>query len=141
LKKIMKPGDYFLILFVVVLSLSAFFAIPRLLTQEADEKTIVVTMDGEEIHRFPLEDRGEAYFIDFPFTYDGREYTGRLEVEDGAVRLHRLPEEIVPLSIHADMGWISETYQMIISLPIRMYISLEAQEDADEHPDIDVFAY
>ncbi len=64
-----------------------------------------------------------------------------MEVEDGAVRLHRLPEEIVPLSIHADMGWISETYQMIISLPIRMYVSLEADEDPEDHPEIDIFAY
>ncbi|SDY63207.1 MULTISPECIES: NusG domain II-containing protein [Tindallia] len=139
--KIMKPGDYVLILFVVLASAGAFFAIPQLLTETADQKMIIVTMDGEEIHRFPLEDQEEAYFIDFPFNYQGEEYTGRLEVDEGAVRLHRLPEEIVPLSIHADMGWISETYQMIVSLPIRMYVSLEIEEGKKAHPDIDIFAY
>lgn len=140
-KNMMKIGDYVVILLVVVLSITAFLAIPRLLTQEAEEQYIVVTMDGEEIHRFPMEDRGAPYFIDFPFEYGGKTYTGRLEVDDGAVRLHRLPEEIVPLSIHADMGWIRESYQMIVSLPVRMYISLEAQEDAEDHGDIDVFAF
>ena len=141
LRKIMKPGDYILILMVVLLSIGAFLTIPRLLTQPEGEKTIVVNMDGEEIHRFPMENRGEPYYIDFPFTFGGEEYTGRLEVNDGAVRLHRLPEEIVPLPIHSDMGWISESYQMIISLPIRMYISLEVDEDPEDHPEIDVFAY
>ena len=137
----MKPGDYVLILMVVLLSLGAFLMIPRLLTQPEGEKTIVVTMDGEELHRFPMEDRGEPYYIDFPFTVGGEEYTGRLEVDGGAVRLHRLPEEVVPLAIHRDMGWISESYQMIIALPVRMYIKLEVDEDPEEHPEIDVFAY
>lgn len=130
--KYMTLADKVLIVVLVILSISSIFVVPRLLTKPMDGKQIVITMDGSVIHRFPLEDTEESTYIEFPFQFSGREYTGTLELKDGEVRLLPLPREIVPLNIHNDMGWIRESYQMIVALPIKMVITVEAYEE--EHP-------
>lgn len=132
--KVFKKGDILLIITILTLSIFSIFMIPKFLTTPEEGKEVVVFLDGEEIHRFPLEESPESKYIDFPFEIKSKEYTGRLEMKDGYVRLHRLSEEISPLSIHADMGWISESYQMIVSLPIRMYITIEDATPEFEHP-------
>ena len=130
----MTKGDIALIISIVILSIFSIFMIPRFLTAPPGGKEIVVVLEGEEIHRFPLVESPETQFIEFPFEIRGMEYTGTLELKDGFVRLQRLPKNISPLSIHADMGWISESYQMIVSLPIRMYITIEDMTENEELP-------
>ncbi|QUH24953.1 NusG domain II-containing protein [Serpentinicella alkaliphila] len=137
--KVFTKADIALIAVIIILSTTSIFAIPRLLTSGAEIKEIVINIDGAEIHRFPLEYTEESKFIDFPFIINGEEYTGRLELLEGSVRLHRLSKNISPLSIHADMGWISESYQMIVSLPIKLYISIE--ESTEVQHDFDIIAY
>ncbi|NLM04037.1 MAG: NusG domain II-containing protein [Clostridiales bacterium] len=132
--KVFKKGDILLIITILALSIFSIFMIPKFLTTPEGGKEVVVFLDGEEIHRFPLENTPESKYIDFPFEVRSKEYIGRLEMKDGYVRLHRLSEEISPLSIHTDMGWISESYQMIVSLPIRMYITIEETSPNFEHP-------
>lgn len=132
--KVITKGDIALIISIFILSIVSIFMIPKLVTAPTEGKEIVVVLDGKEIHRFPLEESPESEFIEFPFEIRGREYTGKLELKDGYVRLHRLSDEISPLSIHADMGWISEPYQMIVSLPIKMYITIEDVAENQEIP-------
>lgn len=137
-----KPGDVVLIILVSLISLGALFAIPLLLGEEAGNgKIIVVSMDGQEIHRIPMPEAEELTLVDFPLQVGGQEYTATLEVLEGAVRLQRLPEDISPLSIHADMGWIREPYQMIVSLPIRLYITVEYAVEPEGLPDIDALVF
>ncbi|MBM7615132.1 NusG domain II-containing protein [Alkaliphilus hydrothermalis] len=128
--KLMTTADKILILFIIVLSISSIFAIPLLLPEGTGDKEVVVNLDGKAIHRFPLVDSQIPEIIDFDFKFNNKNYTGRLEMKDGQVRLHRLSEEISPLSIHADMGWISEPHQMIVSLPVKMVITIESAEEA-----------
>jgi len=144
LKKIhpIRWGDILLIILVALLSLGALFAIPLLLGEaNGDGKEIVVAMDGQEIHRFPMPQSDELQLIEFPLEVGGNTYNAVLEAQDGAVRLQRLPDEISPLSIHADMGWIREPYQMIVSLPIRLTISLEYTDESAKFPEIDTMVY
>lgn len=126
--KFMTRGDKILIAAILVLSIISLFTIPMLLNKPIDGKHIVVNLNSEVIYRFPLTDNEESEFIEFPFKFNDKEYIGKLEVKDGRVRLLRLSEEISPLSIHADMGWISETYQVIISLPVKLFITIEEME-------------
>ena len=97
------------------------------------DKIIVVEKDGVEIFSHPL-DIGDAKKISFPFEHNGEIYEGELEIKEGSVMLHRLPEEIVPLSIHEDMGWISESYEIIVALPIRLVIKIST----DVYNEIDI---
>lgn len=123
----LKKWDIALLFFFVLLSF-----MPPLyfhLTQSPAEgdKVIIVEKDGKEIFRHPL-DETMAHEIKFPFIHNGEPYEGNLEMKDGAVKLHRLPEEIVPLSIHEDMGWISESYEVIVALPVKMVVRISSSE-------------
>lgn len=127
---LMKKWDVIIIAFFVMISF-----LPALIFHGSQEvmvgaKEIVVEKDGREIYRQPLsEEKGSM--VDFPFIHEGKNYTGNLEIRDGAVKLHRLPEDIVPLGIHEDMGWIREPYEIIVALPIRMIITVETQEESE----------
>ncbi|QUH19088.1 NusG domain II-containing protein [Alkaliphilus sp. B6464] len=130
--KIMTKADKILIIFILVASIASIFAIPTLLTSAGSEKQVVVNIDGKEVARFTLTNTPESEFKEIPFEVRGKEYKARFEMKDGKVMLHRLPDEVVPLSIHKEMGWISESYQMIVALPIRMYVTVEGATAADD---------
>ncbi|KAB3539700.1 NusG domain II-containing protein [Alkaliphilus pronyensis] len=136
--KLMTTADKILIVSIIIIGIVSMFTIPLLFTEAIEDKIIAVNLDGEVIHRFPLTNSPESEYIVFPFEFEGKVYEGTLELKDGAVMLHRLPEEIVPLSIHTDMGWISESYQVIIALPVRLSISIEASQPDEE---LDIISY
>ncbi len=93
------------------------------------QREAVVTLGGAEIARFPLaEDEGESV-QPFSFVYNAKEYTGQLLFAGARVRLLRLPEEISPLPIHANMGWISQPRQVIVCLPIELVVRIEEAGD------------
>lgn len=130
--KIMTKADKILIIFILVASISSIFAIPTLLSSADTEKQVVVNIDGSEVARFTLVNTTESEFKEVPFNINGTEYNAKFEMKDGRVMLHRLPEEVVPLGIHKDMGWISESYQMIVALPIKMYVTVEGEAPAHD---------
>ncbi|SCY87343.1 NusG domain II-containing protein [Alkaliphilus peptidifermentans] len=130
--KFMTTADKILIGVIIIVSIASMFAIPLLFTQAMEGKNIIVNLNGEVIYRFPLTESEESEFIVFPFEFGGKEYEGTLELKDGRVMLHRLSEEITPLSIHTDMGWISESYHVIIALPIKLFITVEEAEPDHE---------
>lgn len=138
--KIMTRADKILIFFVLVSSIASIFAIPKLLTNADSAKQVVVNVAGEEIARFALINTPESEFKEIPFEVNEKEYKARFEMKNGKVMLHRLPEDIVPLSIHQDMGWISESYQMIVALPVKMHVAIENTVDTDDEM-FDIIVY
>lgn len=134
--KIMTKADKILIIFILVFSIASIFAIPTLLSSAGTEKQVVVNIEGREVARFALTNTPDSEFKEIPFEISGKEYMAKFEMKDGKVMLHRLPEDIVPLSIHKEMGWISESYQMIVALPIKMYVTVEGATEADDMFDI-----
>lgn len=134
--KLMTKADKILILVLILASISSIYAVPALLTEQLEGKFVVVSLDGAEIYRIPLEEHPESRFFEFDFEYGGEAYTGRLEMKDGRVMLHRLSEEISPLPIHTDMGWIKESYQMIICLPIKLLVTIEDYKQEEQRFDI-----
>ncbi|ABW20089.1 hypothetical protein Clos_2558 [Alkaliphilus oremlandii OhILAs] len=128
--KIMTRADKILIAFILIASIGSIFTIPKLLNTTDAVKEVVVFIANQEVARFELVQSSESIFKEVPFTIAGKEYAAKFEMKDGRVMLHRLPEEIVPLSIHKEMGWISESYQMIVALPIKMYATIENNTNA-----------
>lgn len=117
--------DKILILTIAIISISSMIFIPFLFMDSSSDKYIVVNISGNEIHRFHLVEERELQLQEFTFVVDGAEYSAVLEIKDGRTRLRRLPGNIVPLSIHSDIGWISEPHQMIVALPIKLVITIE----------------
>ncbi|MCD5413763.1 MAG: NusG domain II-containing protein [Clostridiales bacterium] len=130
--------DKILIFTIASISILSMLFIPFLFTDSDSDKYIVINIDGKEIHRFHLINENELYLQEFTFFVGDIEYTAVLEIKEGKTRLKRLPNNIVPLPIHSDMGWISEPHQMIIALPIKLVINIEGIEK--EH-DIDIISH
>ncbi|WP_312652380.1 NusG domain II-containing protein [Proteiniclasticum sp.] len=129
-RPMLKKWDVIVISFFIMIS---FF--PALIFYGSSEKIvgakeIVIEKDGKEIYRESMKEEDE-YLVSFPFSHAGKDYEGNLEVKDGAVRLKRLPEEIVPLSIHEEMGWIRDTHEIIVALPIKMVVTVENQAESE----------
>jgi len=127
LYKNMTFGDAALIAIILISSMAWILYLPSLLNQGTG-KDIVVTVREEQIFRYPLKDNVEEN-VPFDFEVKGKTYTGILEIKDGSIRLQRLPEEIVPLEIHKNMGWINSSYQVIVALPIHLIVTIEISED------------
>lgn len=138
--KLITKGDKILILLILILNTLP-LVIPVLAQGDIQNKEIVINVEGKEVSRFPIEDREDSYFIDFEFIHDSKTYEGKLEVENSRVRLHRLPKEITPQSIHSDMGWISRPNQMIVALPVKLVITVEGLEKGNDEDEIDIISY
>ncbi|MGV8145807.1 MAG: NusG domain II-containing protein [Alkaliphilus sp.] len=130
--------DKILILTIALISVLSMLFIPFLFTDASSDKYIVVNISGREIHRFHLVDNEKFQMQEFTFVVDGSKYKAVLEIQNGKTRLRRLPGNIVPLSIHSDMGWISQPHQMIVALPIKLVINIEGAKKQD---DIDIISH
>ena len=96
--KLLKKGDIVIILLILIFS----FVLLNILKEDiqAQGQKIVVTQDNKVIGNYVLNNNPTSKYIDFDFFVDGKKYKGTLETKDSKVRLHRLPEEVVPKSIH-----------------------------------------
>ena len=120
--KLLKKGDIVIILLILIFS----FVLLNILKEDiqAQGQKIVVTKDNKVIGNYVLNNNPTSKYIDFDFSVDGKKYKGTLETKDSKVRLHRLPEEVVPKSIHEDMSWISDSSKIIVALPVKLVISI-----------------
>lgn len=121
----MTRADIILVAIILALSLVGIL-FPALYSPEYDDIQLVVEQGGEEILRqdHPHQESGVQ---EIKFTWEGEEYTARLEHDGGRVRLQRLEQDIVPLPIHVDMGWIERPGEMIVALPVQMVVELEGE--------------
>jgi hypothetical protein len=120
--KLLKKGDIVIILLILIFS----FALLNILKEDiqAQGQKIVVTQDNKVIGNYVLNNNPTSKYINFDFSVEGKKYKGTLETKDSKVRLLRLPEEVVPKSIHEDMSWISDSSKIIVALPVKLVISI-----------------
>lgn len=120
--KLLKKGDIVIILLILIFS----FVLLNILKEDiqAQGQKIVITQDNKVIGNYVLNNTSTSKYIDFDFFVDGKKYKGTLETKDSKVRLLRLPEEVVPKSIHEDMSWISDSSKIIVALPVKLVISI-----------------
>ena len=120
--KLLKKGDIVIILLILIFS----FVLLNILKEDiqAQGQKIVITQDNKVIGNYVLNNTSTSKYIDFDFSVEGKKYKGTLETKDSKVRLLRLPEEVVPKSIHEDMSWISDSSKIIVALPIKLVISI-----------------
>ena len=123
---------------ILIISLTLIILTPKIIAgQPTRDKEVVVTLRGREIFRHRLIDSQQEQQVKFDFTVDGKQYQGTLRMKQGRVKLKRLSEEISPLPIHAEMGWISKPYQVIVCMPIKLTVKIEA-ENSGSQSEVDV---
>ena len=129
--KYMTNWDKVLIIIVLLVALGGILYPFFFIEENSGERYAVVNYEGQEIDRFSLP-REEEEIKEIEFEFEGEKYTAVLEFDEDRVRMHRLTEEISPLSIHADTGWIDSTHQMIVALPVKLSVEIVSSErDSD----------
>ena len=120
--RLLKKGDVVIIVLILIFSCVLLYFLKEDLQTKGQK--IVITQDNKVIGNYVLNNASTSKYIDFDFLVDGKKYKGTLETKDSKVRLLRLPEEVVPKSIHEDMSWISDSSKIIVALPVKLVISL-----------------
>ncbi|MGM0502341.1 MAG: NusG domain II-containing protein [Bacillota bacterium] len=139
LKELLTVADKIAIITIILFSSVLIVLTPRLVAQEAKTKDVIITLDNQEIYRYNLEDTAEAKEYEFDFKVEGVKYQGVLRMKDGKVKLDRLNKDISPLPIHAEMGWISKPYQMIVCLPVKLAVTIESNAPQQKEVDLRTF--
>ena len=122
--------DILLIVLIVLITFFVFIGFLFFWENNLDgENYAVIKIDNQEIQRFPLD--GSSRTENFDFEIDDKEYSGRLIIDNQRVRLERLSEDILPLSIHSDTGWIKNQIQIIVALPIKLTVQIEALTETE----------
>ncbi|OLS01968.1 hypothetical protein TICRE_21100 [Tissierella creatinophila DSM 6911] len=124
--KIMTVGDKFLIVVIIILSITSIFYITRTTTDSLG-KDVIVRFDGIEIAKIPLKTDKQSTIYDFKFG----ENIGELEIFGDRVRMLPMDIKICPERICSDTGWIENSYQMIVCLPNKVIVTIETNEKQD----------
>ena len=139
LKRLLTFADKVAIITIIIFSVGLIIVTPRLIAEDTANKDVVVTLDKQEIYRFDLENNSKLKKMEFDFTVDQTEYQGILKMKKGRVKLERLSENISPLPIHANMGWISKPHQMIVCLPVKLAVTIEGDSGGNKDIDLRTF--
>lgn len=128
--KIFKKGDFVIIAIIVIISIIPIIFLKKEFKDENSK--IIVSQDSKVIGEFELNKSSESEYIDFEFDMNGKKYKGTLETKESKVRLLRLPQEVIPKSIHADMSWIGDDTKIIVALPAKLVVSIENSNNESE---------
>ncbi|GAB6098792.1 hypothetical protein JCM16358_06710 [Halanaerocella petrolearia] len=140
LNQIMTVADKILVLIILIMSLLLIFFAPQLVAEETSKsQEVVVNLDNKELVRYPLTNNKQLKKIKFDFVFEGEDYQGTLQMKEGKVRLERLSKDISPLPIHAQMGWISQPHQMIVSMPVKLTVTIEGEQNKKQDVDLRTF--
>lgn len=136
LLKMMKPGDIVLLLFLVVLSfLPVIIFSYANATSGAEYNSAVISVDGEEIHRFILKDDGEREIYEYT-DGDGHE---NIIVREGMTVY--MIEASCPDQLCVRQGEVKRVGETIVCLPHRILVEVTSDNpDVDQDTGIDVIS-
>ena len=139
LNKILTVADKVAIISIVLCSLILIILTPHLVASSQGNKDVVVTLENQEIYRYSLLSNQQLKRFKFSFEVEGESYQGVLKMKNGRVKLERLSQDISPLPIHAEMGWISKPHQMIVCLPVKLTVTIESDTRQNNNIDVRTF--
>ncbi len=102
--------------------------------QESGELTVVISVDGEEVERWPLEEGADK---DGVYSYNG--YTLKIGMSYPIypdVPCIRVLESDCPTQDCVHTGEIGRAGQSIVCLPARIIIQLEGDAESGDGPDL-----
>ncbi len=98
------------------------------------QKYAVIYLENEQIAELSLTP-GVVSEYTFNFGPSG-EYTAKVEIDDGKIRMLPMGEDLCPRGICAHTGWINYSYESIVCLPNQIRIAFV--EDTLERDDLDL---
>lgn len=125
-------GDKILILALIGFTFSIFFAL-RISQTQSSQRRVFIEVDNRLIERVPLSEKTASRQISIPLP----EGEARLEMEGGRVRMLPMNKEIRPRGICSQMGWIGRPGEMIICMPNKLVVRIEASRGEVDQLDMD----
>ena len=99
---------------------------------QAEQLTVVVSVDGEEVERIKLDDSGDLSCR----TYSGNGYTLVVDLRPDGETGVRVEHSDCPSQDCVHTGTITRSGQSIVCLPARIIIQLEGAPSSGTGPDI-----
>lgn len=90
----------------------------------AGEQMVVIERHGQLVTRVTFAATEPPRFVEVAL--GGGKAT--VEIRDGRVRVHRMPDALCPLHICSDTGWIDNHLVPIVCLPNRMVVRIEFRQ-------------
>lgn len=125
-------GDKILIFTLIGVALSIFF-LQRISQTHSGQRRVFVEVDNRVVQRFMLKEKTLPQEIPIPLPKG----EARLEMKGGKVRMLAMKRKICPKGICSQMGWIGRPGEMIICMPNRLVVRIEASEGEVDEPNMD----
>ncbi len=125
-------GDTILILTLIGVTLSIFF-LQRISQTHSRQRRVFIEVGNKVVRRFMLGEKPLPQEISIPLPKG----EARLEMKQGRVRMLAMKREICPKGICSQMGWIGSPGEMIICMPNRLVVGIEASGGEVDEPDMD----
>jgi len=131
--KVITVGDIVIALLLVLLTATSVWAFWIGGGEEGHEKVAVIELHGETVAQVTLPPEGETKTVEIPLK--DVDYEAVVELERDRARVRRMPEDVCPLGICADTGWIAREGQAIVCVPNRLIIYLEGVDNEEDDLD------
>jgi len=125
-------GDKILIVTLIGVALSIFF-LQRISQTHSRQGRVFIEVGNKVVQRFMLREKPLPQEIPIPLPKG----EARLEMKEGRVRMLAMNREICPKGICSQMGWIGSPGEMIICMPNRLVVGIEASEGEVDELDMD----
>jgi hypothetical protein len=126
----MTKGDKVLITLLIVIVASCFLLVKAPVKATGKEQ-VLVEVKNSEVIRFDLTYSEDSML----FPVELEHGTAYVEMKEGRVRILRMSDDLCPLHICSDTGWISKPGQVIVCIPNRIVTSIIGN-DSDTEVDV-----
>ncbi len=129
--RVITKGDILVAIFILaafLVSMGFFWLNPG--EEEGEDIKAVIELHGEVVDRVDLPPEGETKEVEVPLK--DVDYEAKVQLEHNRARVQEMPEDVCPLGICADTGWVSREGEAIVCVPNRLIIHLEGLEDDDD---------
>lgn len=125
-------GDKILIVTLIGVALSIFF-LQRISQTDSGQGRVFIEVGNKVVQRFTLREKSLPQEISISLPKG----EARLEMKGRKVRMLAMKREICPKGICSQMGWIGNPGEMIICMPNRLVVGIEASGGEVDEPDMD----
>ena len=123
----MTKCDKYLIVLILVMSISSMFYIKNIATGQ-DDKYIVVEVNGSEYKKVTFDSDDKIKYLDINTKYG----YNKLEIQNGEVRVI---DASCPDKLDVKQGFIKDVGEVIVCLPNRMVVEIKGEKILENNID------
>lgn len=133
-----RVADYLVIAFILLWGVAGFW-LNWQTAGAAGPKYAKVFVQNRQVAELSLTPGDQfEYLLTFG---DNNQYTARLEIDDGRIRMLPLSEDLCPRAVCSHTGWIEYSYESIVCLPNQIVVVFSDSSHPGADDGIDSVTY